>query len=282
VTGTASFGTSKREGHDASIFYARELGAEPVLSTDTTVNKTDIVDQIWCADARTITDRVAENSVGLVFTSPPYHVGKDYDTDQSFDDYLAMLFDVLAECYVVLEPGGKCVINVAGLGRKPYVPLQFFIYQIAAELGFLARGEIIWVKGRGSSGSCAWGTFKSAKNPVIRDLHEYLLVFSKGRWGRVRDGESDIAADVFMENTLSVWEVRPESAKRVGHPAPFPEELAERVILLFSYVDDLVLDPFLGSGTTAIAAERHGRHWVGFESNMRYALLADQRIRGAR
>lgn len=282
MTGTTAFGTGKREGHDAAAFYARFT--DPVLSIDNTVHEMDdtMLDQIWCADAQNIREYVGSRTVGLVFTSPPYHVGKDYDTDVPFDEYLAMLRAVFDQCFDVLEPGGKLVVNLANLGRKPYIFLTDIVSTMLTEIGFLARGEIIWVKGEGSNGSCAWGTYMSARNPVVRDLHEYLLVFSKGAWGRVRAGVSTISDVDFMRDTLSVWKVRPESAKRVSHPAPFPVELAERVINLFSYEGDVVLDPFLGSGTTAIAAEHLGRRWIGFETDVRYALLADQRIRAAR
>jgi site-specific DNA-methyltransferase (adenine-specific) len=175
-------------------------------------------------------------------------------------------------------PGGRYVINVANLGRKPYIPLHAYFYAVHTAAGFLPAGEIIWRKGRGSSGNCAWGSWKSAKAPRLRDLHEYLLVFNKELYGRPDRGESDISGDDFMQATLSVWEIPPERAKRVGHPAPFPVELASRVMKLYSYVSDVVLDPFCGSGTTCVAAKAGGRHWVGYDTAAEYCDLAITRL----
>jgi site-specific DNA-methyltransferase (adenine-specific) len=147
------------------------------------------------------------------------------------------------------------------------------------DIGFLMRGEVIWRKAKADSGSCAWGTYKKADNPVLRDVHEYLLVFCKGRFGRVRRGTSTITAEEFRRATTSVWDdIAPASARRIGHPAPFPAELPERCIQLYTYLDDLVLDPFLGSGSTAVAATRTGRHYVGYEISQEYADLARKRI----
>ena len=137
-------------------------------------------------------------------------------------------------------------------------------------------GEIIWRKGKGQR-QRAWGSWQSAKSPRC-DIHEYLLVFAKQAYSRPDRGESDIGRDEVMEATLSVWEIAPESAKRVGHPAPFPEALAERVIRLFSYVGDVVLDPFAGSGTTCVAALRNGRRYAGYEIDAAYCALAEQRL----
>jgi len=142
----------------------------------------------------------------------------------------------------------------------------------------LPKGEIIWQKGKGASGSCAWGSWRSAKAPRLRDLHEYLLVFAKQSYGRPDKGESTIDRDEFMAATLSIWDIPPESAKRVGHPAPFPVELASRVIQLYSYLDDVVLDPFLGSGTTCVAAKQLGRKYIGFDISEEYCSLARERL----
>jgi DNA modification methylase len=128
------------------------------------------------------------------------------------------------------------------------------------------------------SGSCAWGSWQSAKAPRLRDIHEYLLVFMKESFSRPDKGQSDISKEEFMAATLSVWEIRPESAKKIGHPAPFPVELATRVIQLYSYVGDVVLDPFNGSGTTCLAALMNGRHYVGYDIEEDYCRLAEDRI----
>jgi site-specific DNA-methyltransferase (adenine-specific) len=118
----------------------------------------------------------------------------------------------------------------------------------------------------------------SASNPIFRDVHEHCLAFSKGRFQRIRKGTSTIDKEEFLEATTSVWDIQPESANRIGHPAPFPVALPRRFIELYTYLDDLVLDPFLGSGTTAVAAIETGRHFVGYETNAEYVALAETRI----
>jgi site-specific DNA-methyltransferase (adenine-specific) len=219
-----------------------------------------------------------DNSIDLMVTSPPYNVGKDYDLDLSLDDYLQFLGRVLAETHRVLAPGGRIAFNVANLGRKPYIPLNAYIASMAADLGLLMRGEIIWVKGKAASGSCAWGSWMSAGNPALRDLHEYILVFCKQSFSRLSKGTSTISRDEFMAATTSVWNIPPESARRVGHPAPFPTALVERLIHLYTFVGDVVLDPFMGSGSTAIAAVKTNRRFVGYEISPEYVDIANQRI----
>lgn len=221
---------------------------------------------------------IPDYSVGLAFTSPPYNVGKEYDADLRLEEYLGLVGRVATEVYRVLVPGGRYVINIANAGRKPYIPLTAYFYAVHTSVGFLPAGEIIWQKGRGMNGSCAWGSWQSAKNPVLRDLHEYLLVFTKERFGRPDKGESTLSREEFLSSTLSIWEIQPESAKKIGHPAPFPVELARRVINLYTYVGDVVLDPFMGSGTTCVAAKQLGRHYVGYDTVEEYCLLTERRL----
>ena len=279
-TKTKTFGVGRREGHDSSAFYDRKLW--PIEETsDTSICESPVLDEIFVQSAATMS-QLKPNSVALMVTSPPYHVGKDYDTGESFDGYLDMLETVFAEAYRVLEPGGRAVVNVANLGRRPYVPLSHFVTDRMLKAGFLMRAEIIWRKGKGANGNCAWGSWRSPANPVIRDVHEYCLCFSKGRFGRVRRGKATISRDQFLADTLSVWEFAPESAKRVKHPAPFPVELPKRFIELYTFEDDLVLDPFLGSGTTAVAAVLTQRHFVGYEVSAEYCEIARKRIEEAR
>ncbi|MGC8605027.1 MAG: DNA-methyltransferase [Desulfomonilaceae bacterium] len=219
-----------------------------------------------------------QNSVALMVTSPPYNVGKEYDLDLTLEEYLYLLERVLKETKRALMPGGRVAFNVANVGRKPYIPLNSLVAVMAARLGFLMRGEIIWVKGKGASGSCAWGSWMSAGNPTLRDLHEYILIFSKDRYDRPNKGQSTIGREEFMRATTSVWEIPPESARRVGHPAPFPVSLVERLIQLYTFAGDVVLDPFMGSGSTAVAAKRLGRHFVGYEINQEYVDIIHQRL----
>ncbi len=219
-----------------------------------------------------------DNSVAFMVTSPPYNVGKDYDEDLSLEDYLEFLGKVLRETYRVLAPGGRVAFNVANLGRKPYIPLNSYVSRIASEIGYLMRGEIIWIKAKGAGGSCAWGSWMSAGNPTLRDLHEYILIFSKDRFDKPAKGKSTISRDEFMMATTSIWTIPSESAKRVGHPAPFPVALVERLINLYTFEGEVVLDPFMGSGSTALAAVKTGRHFVGYEVSGDYIALSYKRI----
>jgi DNA modification methylase len=292
-TATSSFGVGRREGHDSSPFYERFC--PPPVSSDSTVNRSPAGELLVCRDARHMIE-LKDNSVALVVTSPPYFAGKDYElssaeggTPKTYEEYLTMLAEVFAECTRVLEPGGRIAINVANLGRKPYRSLASDVVTILQDdLGLLLRGEIVWVKAQGAAGNCAWGSFASAANPVLRDLTERIVVACKGRFDRAlsrqerkKSGlpyENTITKEQFMEATLDVWNVPPESAKRVGHPAPFPVEIPERLIQLYTYLGDVVLDPFCGSGSTPVAALRTGRRYVGYDTDPDYIELARCRV----
>ena len=284
-TSTSAFGVSKREAHDASDFYARF--APPELSDDDTVNEPKVVDELVVGDSRNMTE-VADASVALVVTSPPYFAGKEYEQalghggiPGSYLEYLQLLEDVFAECVRTLEPGGRIAVNVANLGRKPYRSLAGDVTTILQDrLRLLLRGEVVWRKARGAAGSCAWGSYRSPANPALRDVTERVVIASKGRFDRARKGEATIGADEFMDATLDVWELPAESATRVGHPAPFPVELPQRLIELYTWRDDLVLDPFMGVGTTAVAAVRSGRHFVGYDTDPGYVEAARTRLAG--
>lgn len=293
-TKTRSFGTSKRESHDASAFYARNLYQNDSLELFHTTISTGATRQlsvaprpidewanrIYCHSAEDML-HIPDGSVALAFTSPPYNAGKDFDEDLDMGAYLDLITQVGSEVYRVLKPGGRYVVNIANLGRKPYIPLHAYFYARHMAVGFLPAGEVIWQKGKGASGSCAWGSWMSAKAPRLRDLHEYLLVFVKEDFGRPDRGESTIDRDEFMAATLSVWEIPPERAKKVGHPAPFPVALARRVIELYSYAGDVVLDPFNGSGSTCVAAVEAGRHYVGYDIVPEYCDVAQARVAAA-
>lgn len=280
-TSTTSFGSPGREGHDASAFYnARLYGDQPAAESEAYVENPIESQNVMFRHSSEEMKELPDNSVHLMVTSPPYNVGKEYDEDLTLEEYLAFLRRVWKETYRVLVPGGRACINVANLGRKPYIPLNSYIAKDMIELGFLMRGEIIWNKASSASTSTAWGSWQSASNPTLRDTHEYILVFSKGTFKRAKiDGrESTISKEEFLEFTKSVWDFMSESAKKIGHPAPFPVELPHRLIQLYTYSNEVVLDPFMGSGQTALAALKSGRRYVGYELNEEYLELAKKRI----
>jgi len=198
----------------------------------------------------------------------------------SLDEYLELLTSVFRQCYKKLVTGGRACINIANIGRKPYIPLHAMIIEIMLDLGFLMRGEIIWDKSASGGGSCAWGSWMSASNPVLRDYHEYILVFSKGSYSKnKKQAKKDtIERDDFISWTKSIWTFPAVNAKKIGHPAPFPLELPHRLINLYSYEGDVVLDPFCGSGTTCIAAVQNNRSYIAYDIKREYVELAEKRI----
>jgi len=239
------------------------------------------VDIIYNTDSRNMKE-VEDKSIQLIITSPPYNVKKSYDNHKDsmpFKKYLSMLNDVWKECFRVLCDGGRICINVANTGRKPYVPLHAYIAKQLVKLGFLMRGEIIWNKGASVGSSTAWGSWRSASNPTLRDVHEYILVFNKGSFKLRNERKSDINRDEFLGFTKSIWEFPTVQAKKIGHPTPFPEELPRRLIKLYSFPKDIVLDPFIGSGTTAIAAKKLNRFYIGYDISKKYCRLAEKRIK---
>ena len=284
-TSTSSFGSPGREGHDSSVFYSTRLYEDqPQAGSELYVeNPIDQLDVIFNRSSEEMKE-LPDCSVHLMVTSPPYNVGKDYDEDLSMQEYLSFLKRVWAESYRVLVPGGRACINVANLGRKPYIPLHAFIMRDMMDIGFLMSGEIIWDKAASASSSTAWGSWQSATNPILRDTHEYILVFSKGSFRREKlDGRtSTISKEEFLEYTKSVWGFASESARKIGHPAPFPLELPYRLIQLYTFSDEVVLDPFMGSGQSAMAALKAGRHFAGYEVNETYLRLATDRIKASK
>jgi len=282
-TKTSTFGSPGRINHDATPFYKSRLyeglpNEEFVKYAENPIPP-QYLDKIFCKSSEKMVE-LPENSVHLMVTSPPYNVGKEYDENLTLNEYRAFLKRVWSEVKRVLVPGGRVCINIANLGRKPYIPIHTFIIEDMLSLGFLMRGEIIWNKASSGSPSTAWGSWLSAKNPTLRDIHEYILVFSKGMFSRENLGrKSTISKEKFLESTKSVWTFAAEPATKIGHPAPFPVELPYRLIQLYTFKGEVVLDPFIGSGQTAIAAIKTNRHYVGYDVNATYVKLAEKRIK---
>ena len=286
-TQSSSFGVSNREGHDSSKYYNSRLYENVPKESDVGLSQAfpeNLKNQLICQDARNMS-QIPSNSVHHMITSPPYNVSKEYDENLSLQEYLSLLREVFSEVYRVLVPGGRAVINIANVGRKPYIPLATYVNTIMIEIGFLMRGEVIWDKSASAGSSTAWGSFQSASNPCLRDVHEYILIFSKGSFSLSRTEEeksegriNTIEKQEFIDLTKSIWRFPTASAKRIGHPAPFPIELPRRSIEFYTYAGDVVLDPFIGAGSTALAALNTGRFYVGFDISQDYIDLANNRI----
>ena len=288
-TQTSSFGTTKREGHDASLFYQRSIyrDANPVKNGTVEENKASELkdsdlDVIYCHDSRSMS-HLPDNCVHLMVTAPPYNVGKDYEKGIRLDGYKNFLRAVLQETHRVLVEGGRACVNIANIGRKPCIPLHTHIIELAHECGFLMRGEIIWDKGEkgesGKNGKNGKNGKRGASNPSLHYVHEYILVFSKGVYQRYpTNKENTFEGGGFMEATKSVWHFPAASARKEQHPAPYPLELPLRLIHLYSYKGDVILDPFMGAGTTAVAAVKTGRHFIGYELEQKYVAIAKSKV----
>jgi DNA modification methylase len=281
-TATSSFGAPGRINHDSSVFYKSKLYDELRFKEKHSFIENQIpndrLDKIYCKTSQTM-DEIPDSSIHLMITSPPYNCRKEYDDNLSFDDYRHLLQMVFQETYKKLVVGGRACINIANLGRKPYIPMHRFVIEDMLKIGFLMRGEIIWDKGTSASSSTAWGSWLSPVNPVLRDTHEYILIFSKESFTRPKlDKKSDLTKDEFLAWTKSLWSFSAVSAKKIGHPAPFPEDLPLRLIKLYSFIDDIILDPFCGSGTTCVAAVKAHRHYIGYDIEKKYCDLASKRV----
>ena len=282
-TQTTNFGSIVRESHSSKKFYSSKLFTDFQIPKNIEYKQVEIdendVNRLYCKSSEAM-DEIPDNSIHLMITSPPYNVGKEYDNDLTLEEYSTLLTNVLSQTYDKLVTGGRACINIANIGRKPYIPLHAMIIEIMIDLGYLMRGEIIWDKSASAGGSCAWGSWMSASNPVLRDFHEYILVFSKESYSKNKKQEKrdTIERDEFIQWTKSIWTFPAVNAKKIGHPAPFPVELPHRLIKLYSYEGDVVLDPFCGSGTTCIAAIQNNRKYIGYDIKEEYIELAEKRI----
>jgi len=283
-TQTSAFGAPGRINHDSSKFYNSKLyeglnNGKDVEYVENPIEPQNI-NKVFCKSSEAMTE-LPDNSVHLMVTSPPYNVGKMYDENLSLKEYRDLLKRVFKETYRVLVPGGRACINIANLGRKPYLPLHSYIIEDMHDIGFLMRGELLWDKGSSASSSTAWGTYLEARNPVLRDVHEYILVFCKDTFTRANPHKrkSTISKEEFLEFTKSVWKFSAERASKVGHPAPFPVELPYRTIQLYTFEGDVVIDPFVGAGTTCIAALKTNRKYVAYDIDKNYCDLSERRAK---
>jgi site-specific DNA-methyltransferase (adenine-specific) len=225
------------------------------------------------------------NEVDLIVTSPPYNLSIDYENSNDammFDDYMKWCEKWFKICYDSLKDDGRMFINIPLKITQPHdkkvnIPLVKEYLSYLLNIGFGFNNIIIWDKG--NINKTCWGSFKSASSPFIRDPAESIIVLYKKRWDKInKKGINDIDNEEFVKWTQNVWKFGTERRKNNEHPAPFPIELPYRCIKLFSYVNDVIFDPFMGSGTTAIAAEKLNRKWIGCEISKTYYEYSVKRI----
>jgi len=243
---------------------------------------------IYCSDCREVLPYIPDKSIDIIITSPPYNVGRWYNEERISDrkpysDYLDFIRQVIAECYRVLISGGRVAVNVpssilqSSCWRMSYLSLDFAL--ILRGAGFLDREWITWIKmprGGLPGKSTSWGSWKKASCPYLRDASEFILVMDKQSHKLLKQGESDIRTDEFLKFTTNCWYMKPETNRT--HPAPFPEELPYRLMKLYTYKEALIIDPFLGRGTTAWVAKKQNRKCIGIDIEEKYCKMAKNRL----
>ncbi|MCS7092288.1 MAG: site-specific DNA-methyltransferase [Patescibacteria group bacterium] len=226
---------------------------------------------------------IPQNSIDLIVTSPPYNVDIHYNSHSdnlSYDEYLQFTEKWIRKCLELAKDDGRFCLNIPlDKNKGGQQSVYADITTIAKDLGWKYHSTIIWNEGN-ISRRTAWGSFMSASAPYVIAPVETIVVFYKKNWKKISGSrKSDITKKEFMDWTNGIWTFGGESKKRVGHPAPFPIELPRRCIKLFSFVGDTVLDPFLGSGTTLIAAYLNNRKGIGVDVDEGYCNLAIKRLR---
>lgn len=238
--------------------------------------------KIICGDAEWALKQLPANCVDLIFTSPPYNFGLEYDAaqdDHHWERYFDKLFAILDEGVRILKHGGRLVINIQPL-FSDYIPSHHIISHHLMKRKMIWKGEILWEKNNYNCKYTAWGSWRSPSNPYLKYTWEFLEVFCKGSLKKIGVKPSDLTADEFKKWVVAKWSIAPErNMKELGHPAMFPEELAKRVIKLFSFPGDVVLDPFNGAGTTTAVAQQLERRFVGIDTSEEYCAIARKRLK---
>ena len=238
--------------------------------------------QIICADSETYLKTLPDNCIDLVFTSPPYNFGMDYDNtndNKDYNQYFNDLFSIFDECIRVLKHSGRFVINIQPI-FSDNVPTHHIISNYFLQNKMLWLGEILWEKNHYNCNYTAWGSWKSPSKPYLKYTWEFIEIFCKGELKKEGNSENaDISGDEFKKWVLAKWAVAPEhKMKKYGHPAMFPEELAYRVLRLFSFKNDIILDPFCGAGTTCLVAKKTNRNYIGIDISKKYCSIAEDRL----
>ena len=241
------------------------------------------LNKIIVGDSEFVLKQLPDNCIDLIFTSPPYNFGLDYENHRDgvdWEKYFEKLFSIFKECIRVLKYGGRIIVNVQPL-FSDYVPIHHIISNFFMENKLIWKGEILWDKHNYNCKYTAWGSWKSPSNPYLKYTWEFLEIFCKGDLKHEGDDKmADITADEFKKWVYAKWDIQPEyNMKKHGHPAMFPEELVERVLKLFSFKGDIILDPFNGVGTTTAVAKKLSRNYLGIDISKEYCKKAEERLK---
>ena len=241
------------------------------------------INKVICGDSESVLKSLPDNSIDLVFTSPPYNFGLDYKGSREdaiyWDQYFSKLFLILDECVRVLKYGGRLIINIQPL-FSDYIPSHHLISHHLMSRKMIWKGEILWEKNNYNCKYTAWGSWKSPSSPYMKYTWEFIEVFCKGDLKKQGNkADIDIKAEEFKDWVNAKWSIAPErNMNKYGHPAMFPEELVKRVLLLFSFKGDIVLDPFCGVGTSCVVAKSIERKYLGIDVSDEYCNAAQRRI----
>lgn len=239
------------------------------------------VDRIYCGDALKVLKTFPDNSIQMAITSPPYNIGIKYDIykdDREYKQYLDWLREIWMELYRVLARGGRFALNIAPTSIADFRPVHHDTARDLRDIGFRMRAEIVWYK-QNIYKRTAWGSWRSPSNPHILPSWEYVMIFHKGDWKLDGDQKTaDVTAEEFEKYSDGFWDIKPET-QRNDHPAPFPEELVYRLIKFYTYRDNVVLDPFGGTGTVALVALKTGRHFIHIDISEKYCQTTCERLK---
>lgn len=270
---------NKKENSKKRLAY--EYYKKDFSKTNNELNK-KFINKIHCADSLDIIKKFPDNCIDIVLTSPPYNFGINYENTNDvniWEDYFNKLFNIFRECVRVLKDSGRIIINVQPM-FSDYIPTHHLISNFFLKEGLIWKGEIIWEKNNYNCKYCTWGSWKSPSSPYLKYSWEFVEIFCKNSLKKEGDKNNiDIDSEEFKKWVYGKWSIAPErNMKKYKHDAMFPEELVKRLLKLFSYKNDIVLDPFNGAGTTTKVAKQLNRKFIGIDISEEYCKTAEDRL----
>ena len=270
---------NKKENSKKRLAY--EYYKKEFSKTNNELNK-KFINKIHCSDSLDIIKKFPDNCIDIVLTSPPYNFGINYENTNDvniWEDYFNKLFNIFRECVRVLKDSGRIIINVQPM-FSDYIPTHHLISNFFLKEGLIWKGEIIWEKNNYNCKYCTWGSWKSPSSPYLKYSWEFVEIFCKNSLKKEGDKNNiDIDSEEFKKWVYGKWSIAPErNMKKYKHDAMFPEELVKRLLKLFSYKNDIVLDPFNGAGTTTKVAKQLNRKFIGIDISEEYCKTAEDRL----